>query len=144
MTPVADLDKAKDHQQELQDLMNDFEKLDPSLAETIESGQDILDGNPDVDTLPVQKDNEELQDKFNTLKDKLADKLAKAAALADDLEKYTEKDKELAKGIEDVNEELENNKPTKMDVDLVKEQLENTKVRYESCDDYEDIVLIGH
>lgn len=144
MTPVADLDKAKDHQQELQDLMNDFEKLDPSLAETIESGQDILDGNPDVDTLPVQKDNEELQDKFNTLKDKLADKLAKAAALADDLEKYTEKDKELAKGIEDVNEELENNKPTKMEVDLVKEQLEDTKVRYESCDDYEDIVLIGH
>jgi len=129
MTPVADLDKVKDHQQELQELLDDFEKLNPSIAETIESGQDILEGNPDVDTLPIQKDNEELQDKFTNLKAKLADKLAKAAALADDLEKYQQKEKELSEGIEDVNDELAKNKPTKMDVDLVKEQLQNTKVK---------------
>lgn len=130
MTPVADLDKMKNHQQELQELLDDFEKLNPSMAETIESGEDILEGNPDVDTAPVQKENEELQDKFNNLKDKLADKLTKAAALIDDLEKYQQKEQELSQGIEEVNDELEKNKPTKMEAELVKEQLQNTKVKY--------------
>lgn len=140
MTPVADLDKVKDYQQELQDLMDDFEKLDPSLAETIESGQDILDGNPELDTVPVQKENEELQDKATNLKAQLAEKLAKAADLANDLEKYLEKEKELAKGIDDVNDELEKNKPNKMDVDLVREQLEKTKVRYDD-DCYQSVMI---
>lgn len=128
MVPVADLDKVKDFKSELQDLLSDFEKLNPSLADVIESGQDIVDGNPDMDTMQVKKNNEELQEKSVAVGALLSDKLAKAEALEKDLENYEEKEKELTNQLDDVTQELEKNKPEKMDVDLVKEQLENTKV----------------
>ena len=126
--PLADLDKAKEQEQELRDMLEDFEKMSPALADTIEAGQDILDGNPDVDTAPVQRENEGLKERSENLKNALKEKLEKASALVADLENYSTKEKELEEGIENVNEELEQNKPNKLDLETVKEQLENTKV----------------
>lgn len=129
MAPVADLDKAKEQEQELRDMLEDFEKMSPALAETIETGQDILDTNPDVDTAPVKRENEGLKERSENLKNALKDKLEKATALVADLENYSAKEKELQEGIENVGDELEQNKPNKLDLDTVKEQLDNTKVK---------------
>lgn len=128
MAPVADLDKAKEQEQELKDMLEDFEKMSPALADTMEAGQDILDSNPEVNTAPVQRENEGLKERSDNLKNALKDKLEKATTLVADLENYSAKEKELEEGTENVNDELEQNKPNKLDLDTVKQQLENTKV----------------
>ena len=130
---LSDLDKVKEHVQDLKDLKEELAGIKPDTDKAVEAGQSLLDDNEDIDTSAVQRENENMQKYFDQVDSKIDDKLKKAEVLLAELEEYWTQEDKLDHEMKDVAEELEANKPKVMELDKIKDQLEKTKVKCICC-----------
>ena len=125
---VADVNKVKEHVQDLKDLKDQLASVKPDTDTVVEKGQKILNDNEDIDTLAVQQENESMQGHFAEVDSKIDEKIKNGETLLTELEVYWEQENKLDNEMKDIREDLEASKPKVMELDKIKEQLEKAKV----------------
>lgn len=128
--PVSDVEEMKKHIQDLGSLKKQVEELKPDVQSALEAGNSIQEGNPSADTTAVESDNNNLQEHYAALEDKIASAIEKNKKILEDLEEYWEQQDKVVEQVKETGDKLGENKPVVMDVEKLKEQLEKAKVRH--------------
>lgn len=126
--PVSDVEEMKRHIQDLEALKEQVEELKPDVHSAVEAGNGIQKGNPSADTTAVESDNNNLQEHYAALEDKLSSAIEKNKKILEDLVEYWEQQGKVEEQVKETGDKLEENKPAVMDVRKLKEQLEKAKV----------------
>lgn len=138
--PVSDVEEMKKHIQDLGSLKKQVEELKPDVQSALEAGNSIQEGNPSADTTAVESDNNNLQEHYAALEDKIASAIEKNKKILEDLEEYWGQQDKVVEQVKETGDKLGENKPAVMDVEKLKEQLEKAKVRH-TFDTYLHVVL---
>ena len=102
--------------------------LRPQLDSTVAYGKELIDGDPDIDGSNVKRRNEELQEMFENVDERVKGELNKMEGLVQQMEQYTKTSKELRKDLAYIHDEVEANKPGQLDPESLCERGAAVKV----------------
>uniref|UniRef100_A0A7M5V1J7 Uncharacterized protein n=1 Tax=Clytia hemisphaerica TaxID=252671 RepID=A0A7M5V1J7_9CNID len=123
----ADKPRVLEVQDEINKLLKQAEELEPKVDDLDKICKDLLEQHPTTDSKHLRDEADEIKDRLEKLKAKIASKKDEVDDIANDWDKMEE---DVAKALDTVkkaNNCMEENKPKKLDVEELPIQVENIK-----------------
>lgn len=125
---VLDLPQMRNSLASIKNVKEQLEGAKPQLESTVAYGNELIAQDPDVDGSNVKRRNQELEDLYKNVDEKIEDEAKKMQDVVDLMEQYAKSSKDLKKDVAHIHEEVEANKPGLLSIDSLKEKDVNVQV----------------
>ena len=128
---VLDLPEMRYNLANIKNAAKQLEEVKPQLDSTVSYGNDLVEKDPEIDGSNVKRRNQELEELYNNVDEKIKEEDKKIQELVDQIEQYAKSSKDLRKDLAYIHDEVEANKPGQLDMDSLKEKDDAVKVTSE-------------
>ena len=128
---VLDLPEMRNNLANIKNAAKQLEEVKPHLDSTVSYGNDLVEKDPEIDGSNVKRRNQELEELYNNVDEKIKEEDKKIQELVDQIEQYAKSSKDLRKDLAYIHDEVEANKPGQLDMDSLKEKDDAVKVTSE-------------
>ena len=125
---VLDLPEMRNNLANIKNAAKQLEEVKPQLDSTVSYGNDLVEKDPEIDGSNVKRRNQELEELYNNVDEKIKEEDKKIQELVDQIEQYAKSSKDLRKDLAYIHDEVEANKPGQLDMDSLKEKDDAVKV----------------
>lgn len=125
---VLDLPEMRNNLANIKNAAKQLEEVKPQLDSTVSYGNDLVEKDPEIDGSNVKRRNQELEELYNNVDEKIKEEDKKIQELVDQIEQYAKSSKDLRKDLGYIHDEVEANKPGQLDMDSLKEIDDAVKV----------------
>lgn len=119
---VSDLPQMRNNLANVKNAGEQIEAVKPQLDNTVAYGKGLIEQDPEIDGSNVKRRNEELNELYNNVDEKVKEEAKKMIELVDQIEQYAKSSKELKKDLTYIHDEVEANKPGQLDIESLKEK----------------------
>lgn len=119
---VSDLSQMRNNLANIKNAGEQLEAVKPQLDNTVAYGKELIEQDPEIDGSNVKRRNEELNELYNNVNEKVKEEAKKMKELVDQIEQYAKSSKELKKDLTYIHDEVEANKPGQLDIESLKEK----------------------
>ena len=127
---VLDLPEMRNNLANIKNAGEQLESVKPQLDNTVAYGNELATKDPEIDASNVKRRNEELEELYNNVDEKVKEEGKKMQDLVDLMEQYAKSSKDLRKDLAYIHDEVEANKPGQLDMISLKERDDNVKVSW--------------
>jgi DNA repair exonuclease SbcCD ATPase subunit len=128
---VLDLPQMRNNLANVKNAKEQLEAVKPQLDSTVAYGNELLAQDPEIDGSNVKRRNQELEDLYNNVDEKVQEEAKKIQDLVDQMEQYAKSSKDLRKDLTFIHDEVEANKPGQLDMESLKEKDDSVKVSHQ-------------
>ena len=125
---VLDLPEMRNNLTNIKNAAEQLEGMKPQLDSTVSFGNDLVEQDPEIDGSNVKRRNQELEELYNNVNEKIKEEDKKMQELVDEIEQYAKSSKDLRKDLAYIHDEVEANRPGQLDMDSLKEKDDAIKV----------------
>ena len=125
---VLDLPEMRNNLANIKNAADQLEGMKPQLDSTVSYGNDLVEQDPEIDGSNVKRRNQELEELYNNVNEKINEEDKKMQELVDEIEQYAKSSKDLRKDLAYIHDEVEANRPGQLDMDSLKEKDDAIKV----------------
>ena len=125
---VLDLPEMRNNLTNIKNAAEQLEGMKPQLDSTVSFGNDLVEQDPEIDGSNVKRRNQELEELYNNVNEKIKEEDKKMQELVDEIEQYAKSSKDLRKDLAYIHDEVEANRPGQLDMHSLKEKDDAIKV----------------
>ena len=125
---VLDLPEMRNNLTNIKNAAEQLEGMKPQLDSTVSFGNDLVEQDPEIDGSNVKRRNQELEELYNNVNEKIKEEDMKMQELVDEIEQYAKSSKDLRKDLAYIHDEVEANRPGQLDMHSLKEKDDAIKV----------------
>lgn len=125
---VLDLPQMRNNLANIKNAGEQLEAVKTQLDNTVAYGKELIEQDPEIDGSNVKRRNEELNELYNNVDEKVKEEAKKMEEMVDQIELYAKSSKELKKDLAYIHDEVEANKPGQLDIESLKEKDDAVKV----------------